>query len=503
MDSSKIVLKVNHLTKEFPGVKALDDVSLDFREGEVHCLIGENGAGKSTLIKAIAGYHSPTSGSISVCGKEYPEMNVSLATECGIQVVYQEFNNVPPLTAAENVFLGVRTNDGPFVDFNGRRKAAKELFDRLGVNLDPDQIVGTMSPAQMQIVEIAKSVSKNAKILIMDEPTAPLTVDEVQLLFGIIRDLKKRGVTIIYISHRLEELFEIGDRISVMRDGKYVCTMDVADATQEKLIAAMVGRKVSQTCPSRNVKIGDEVLRLEHVSGNGDTDINFTLHKGEILGFGGLVGAGRTELMEVIYGAKSLESGQIYFHGNPVSINSPRKGIQTGIGLVPEDRKGKGIFLDKSIAWNTTINCLSRFANGVFGIVRTKEVEAEAEKYQKAFNIKAPSLDQLVGNLSGGNQQKVVLAKTMAADAEIVIFDEPTRGIDVGAKQEIYNLMNELVAQGKSILMVSSDMPELLGMCDRIVVLSEGHQTGILDRHEFDQERILALASISAIKNAG
>ena len=430
-------------------------------------------------------------------------MTVPLAAECGIQVIYQEFNNVPPLTAAENVFLGVRTNPGLFVDFEGRRKAAKELFQRLGVELDPDRIVGTMSPAQMQIVEIAKSVSKNAKILIMDEPTAPLTVDEVKLLFKIIRDLKAQGVTIIYISHRLEELFEIGDRISVMRDGKYVCTMDVKDATQQKLIAAMVGREVSQTCPARsNVIIGEELLRLEHVCGNGDTDINFTLHKGEVLGFGGLVGAGRTELMEVIYGAQPLESGQIYYKGQPVKIDSPRKGIKTGIGLVPEDRKGKGLFLDKNVAWNSTINCLDRFANGTFGLVRTKEVEKEAEKYQKAFNIKTPSLNQLVMNLSGGNQQKVVLAKTMAADAEVIIFDEPTRGIDVGAKQEIYNLMNELAAQGKGILMVSSDMPELLGMCDRIVVISEGRQTGIVDKEDFSQETILSLASISAVKDA-
>ena len=360
-----------------------------------------------------------------------------------------------------------------------------------------------MSPAQMQIVEIAKSVSKNAKILIMDEPTAPLTVDEVKLLFKIIRDLKAQGVTIIYISHRLEELFEIGDRISVMRDGKYVCTMDVKDATQQKLIAAMVGREVSQTCPVRsNVIIGEELLRLEHVCGNGDTDINFTLHKGEVLGFGGLVGAGRTELMEVIYGAQPLESGQIYYKGQPVKIDSPRKGIKTGIGLVPEDRKGKGLFLDKNVAWNSTINCLDRFANGTFGLVRTKEAEKEAEKYQKAFNIKTPSLNQLVMNLSGGNQQKVVLAKTMAADAEVIIFDEPTRGIDVGAKQEIYNLMNELAAQGKGILMVSSDMPELLGMCDRIVVISEGRQTGIVDKEDFSQETILSLASISAVKDA-
>ncbi len=500
--SDNIVLRVDHLTKEFPGVKALDDISMEFREGEVHCLVGENGAGKSTLIKAITGYHAPTSGTITVHGKEYNEMSVRLAAENGIQVIYQEFNNVPPLTAAENVFLGVRTNKGPFVNYEKRRRAAKALFNRLGVDIDPNQPVESMSPAQKQIVEIAKSVSKNAKILIMDEPTAPLTVEEVHLLFQIIHDLKKQGVTIIYISHRLEELFEIGDRITVMRDGQYITTMNVEEATQQKLIAAMVGRTINQTCPSRQVEPGEEVLRVENLCGNGDVNINFTLHKGEILGFGGLVGAGRTELMEVLFGAAPLESGQIYLKGKPVRINTPRKGIRAGIGLVPEDRKGKGLFLDKSVSWNSTINCLDRFAHGIFGLVHAKEVEAEAKKLQKMFQIKAASLSQLVMNLSGGNQQKVVLAKTMAADAQIILFDEPTRGIDVGAKQEIYHLMNDLVSQGKAILMVSSDMPELLGMCDRIVVISEGRQIDILEKSSFDQERILTLASISTMKKA-
>ncbi len=500
--SAQAALSVRHLTKEFPGVRALDDVSMEFREGEVHCLVGENGAGKSTLIKIIAGYHQPTSGTIIVGGQEYDGMTVPQAASCGIQVIYQEFNNVLTLTAAENVFLGVRTNDGPFVDYEGRRKKAAELFDRLGVAIDPDQVVGTMSPAQMQIVEIAKSVSKNARILIMDEPTAPLTVEEVRLLFDIIRDLKKQGVTIIYISHRMEEIFEIADRISVMRDGKYVCTMDIAEATEEKLIAAMVGRTITQTYPERNVEPGEEILRLEHVSGNGDCDISFSLRRGEILGFAGLVGAGRTELMELIYGARPVESGQIFYDGKPVSIHTPRQAIRAGIGMVPEDRKGKGLFMNKGFAWNCVVSILDRFANGVFGLVRTKEVEQHAERYRQAFSIRTTGMDQSVRNLSGGNQQKVVLAKTIGADAEVVILDEPTRGIDVGAKQEIYALMNRLAAEGKAILMVSSDMPELLGMSDRILVIAEGRQTGIVERKDFDQEKILALASISALKTA-
>lgn len=492
-----VVLKVDHLSKKFPGVKALDDVSLEFREGEVHCLIGENGAGKSTLIKAIAGVHAPTSGTITVGGKTYDAMTIKDAAENGIQVIYQEFVNVPVMTAAENVYLGVKTNEGIFVDYEDRKKKAKQLFDMLRVDIDPGETLENMSPAQMQIVEIAKAVSKNAKILIMDEPTAPLTVEEVQMLFKIIRDLKAKGITIIYISHRLEELFEIGDRISVMRDGKYVTTLDAQKATQQELITYMVGREVTQTCPARDTKIGEEILRLENVCGNGDENISFSLHRGEVLGFGGLVGAGRTELMEVIYGAAPLESGQIYFKGEPVKIDSPRKAIEKGIGLVPEDRKRTGVFLNQSIAWNTVINCLGNYCK--HGMIQTKKIDEEAVRFEKKLNIKTSSLAQLVRNLSGGNQQKVSLAKTMAANSEVIIFDEPTRGVDVGAKQEIYELMNMYIAEGKAILMVSSDMPELLGMCDRIVVIAEGKQTGILNRDEFDQEKILELASISAV----
>ena len=492
-ETASAVLKVEHISKEYPGVKALDDISIDFREGEVHALIGENGAGKSTLIKTIAGAIEPDSGTITVNGNTYDRMNVELAKKNGIQVIYQEFTNVRTLSAAENVFLGERTDPGMFVNIKDRERRAKELFARLGVSINPAEIVGGMSPAHQQIVEIAKAVSKNAKIIVMDEPTAPLTVNEVEMLFRIIRDLKKQGITIIYISHRLEELFEISDRITVMRDGQYITTQNTKDMTREKLISYMVGRTVSESCPKRTSGIGKELLRVEHLSGCGDRDISFSLKAGEVLGFGGLVGAGRTELMEVLYGAKQREGGKVFLHGKEIKISHPSDAIACGIGLVPEDRKGKGAFLSQSIAWNTTINCIKKFCTA--GFVNRKLERKKAEEFEQAFSIKTPSLDQKVANLSGGNQQKVVLAKTMAADSDIIIFDEPTRGIDVGAKQEIYELMNQLAAQGKGILMVSSDMPELLGMCDRIVVLAEGRQTGIVEKADFSQERILSLAS--------
>lgn len=495
---AKTILEVRHIVKTYPGVKALDNVSISFREGEVHALIGENGAGKSTLIKVIAGITSPDSGEISVGGKTYSEMNVEQAKKNGIQVIYQEFANVRTLSAAENVFLGEKTNKGLFVNKKEREQMAEEIFKQLGVSMDPSAIVGGMSPACQQIIEIAKAVSRNAKIIFMDEPTAPLTVNEVQMLFRIIRELKAKGVTIIYISHRLEELFEVSDRITVMRDGKYITTQRTSEMDKEKLISYMVGREVSETCPQRKCQIGKELLRAENLSGNGDKDINFTLHQGEIIGFGGLVGAGRTELMEVIFGAKRKNGGKLYLRGKEVDFKHPSEAIFNGIGLVPEDRKGTGIFLPMSIKWNTTINCIRKFSRGIF--VNKEQEQKKAEEFRDKFNIKTPGLNQAVANLSGGNQQKVVLAKTMAADTDIIIFDEPTRGIDVGAKQEIYQLMNELAEQGKGILMVSSDMPELMGMCDKIVVLAEGKQTGILEKKEFNQERILQLASETNIK---
>lgn len=490
---SEAILSVRDIVKKYPGVIAINKLSFEVKEGEVHALIGENGAGKSTLIKTLSGAITPDSGTIYIDGKEFGAMTPKLAKEQGIEVIYQEFTLVPGISAAENVFLGEKTSQGIFVNTKEREARAKALFQQMNVNIDVSGPVKNLSPACQQIVEIAKAVSRNVKILIMDEPTAPLTVSEVDTLFQIVRDLKKKGVTIIYISHRLEELFEIADRVTVMRDGCYVGTENIQDIDRRKLISMMAGREVKESYPSRKNTIGEEVLRVEHLSGNGDKDISFALHKGEILGFAGLVGAGRTELMRVIYGANPIEAGRIFVEGKEVRIRSCQDAIGLGIGYIPEDRKAQGVFLRMSIKWNTVINNLKSFSKGLF--VNRRQEDKVAQEYRDKFQIKTPSLDQKVMNLSGGNQQKVVIAKTLAANCKIIIFDEPTRGIDVGAKQEIYKLMNELVESGCSIIMVSSDMPELLGMSDRVVVLYEGRKTGEVERAEFEQNYVLDLAS--------
>lgn len=498
--SDNIILSVKDIVKTYPGVIAINHVSFDVREGEVHALIGENGAGKSTLIKTLSGAIKPDSGTITVNGKDFTSFIPQLAKEQGISVIYQEFTLVPGISAAENVFLGEKTKKGLFVDIKERERRAQELFDQMGVDVDASKPVRSLSPACQQIVEIAKAVSKNVKILIMDEPTAPLTTNEVETLFRIIHDLKKKGVTIIYISHRLEELFEVADRITVMRDGCYVGTENVEDIDRQKLIAMMAGREMKESFPTRKTEIGEEVLRVEHLTGNGDTDISFNLYKGEVLGFAGLVGAGRTELMRVIYGANPAESGKIFLDGKEVQIRSCSDAIRLGIGYIPEDRKNQGVFLRMSIKWNTVINNIRQYCKGIF--VDNKAEDNVAAEYQERFQIKTPSLEQKVNNLSGGNQQKVVIAKTLAANSRIIIFDEPTRGIDVEAKQEIYKLMNELIESGHSIIMVSSDMPELLGMSDRIIVIAEGRKNGEIRKEEFDQNYILDLASGGNVKEA-
>ena len=491
--SGKVILSTQHLTKLYPGVRANDDISIEIEEGEIHAIVGENGAGKSTLIKMIAGAHEPTSGTITIDGNVYKSLKPEQAREMGIEVIYQEFNLIPGMSCAENIYLNKRTNRGLIVNSKERSAMAKELFSSLGVDIDPDRPVGTYSPGYMQIVEISKAISQNVRILIMDEPTAPLTVSEVNLFFRIIHDLKKKGITIIYISHRLEEIFEIADRVSVFRDGKYIETMPISQTNRQELINKMVGRELTESYPIRQVSIGEEVLRVKNLCGNGVKNINFSVHRGEILGFAGLVGAGRTELMNVIYGAAKKDSGEIYIHGKPALLKSPTEGIRHGIGLIPEDRKNAGVFQRWSINWNTVVMCLKKVSRH-FMIDPNKEKQL-AEKYIQELGVRTPSAEQLVMNLSGGNQQKVVLAKTLAAETEILIFDEPTRGIDVGAKQEIYQLMNKLVSEGHAILMVSSDMPELLGMSDRVVVLCEKEQVGIVEKQDFSQERILDLAS--------
>lgn len=488
------VLEVKNITKTYPGVVALDNVSFDVEKGEILALIGENGAGKSTVIKTIAGAINPDSGTIIIDGKEYNKLTPSIAKEAGIGVVYQELNLVPSLSIAENIFLGDKVGSQKFMpDFKEMKERSEEIMADLGVKIDVNTQVQMLSTAQMQIVEIAKAVVKNCKVLIMDEPSASIPMAEVGNMFRIVRRLKEKGVSVIYISHRLEELFELCDRVTVFRDGQYVVTRNVADITKKDLIKYMIGRELNEKFPTRNVEIGETVLEVKDLTGNGDFHINMEVKKGEILGLAGLVGAGRTELAKMICGDVKPESGEIIVNGKHMKAASAADGVELGIGLVPEDRKLEGVFLNYTIEWNIPIMSMKKISNG--GIINFKKLDKMVETYVDVLAIKTPSLKQEVRNLSGGNQQKVVVAKVLAANNDILIFDEPTRGIDVGAKQEIYKLMNTLVEQGKTILMISSEMEELLGMSDRIVVLHEGKVSGELSKDKFSQDRVLELAS--------
>ena len=468
-------------------------MSIAFKEGEVHALVGENGAGKSTFIKTIAGAIHPTSGEICIDGVSYPHLEPAQALNLGVAVVYQEMIQMEAMTVMDNIFMGIDDNKGFFVNDRERAAKTRELLERFRCNVSPKALIRELSMANRQIIEIAKAVVKNAKLVIMDEPTASITVEEQKRLFEIVRELKAQGVTVIYISHRLEELAEICDRVSVLRDGKYVTTVNMAETDKHQLISLMVGRELSESYPSKPACGEEVVLRTENLCGNGLENINIELHRGEILGFGGLVGAGRTELMHLLYGAAKKTSGHIYMGDKEVNFHTPADGLKAGIGLIPEDRKYQGCFLEKPLFWNISISNIDTLSHG--GFVDTKAEMEQAEEYKGKMRIKAPTMTQQALSLSGGNQQKVVIAKAMAALPDILIFDEPTRGIDVGARAEIYQMMVELTEQGKSILMVSSDMEELLGMSERIVVLYDGHQAGVLNKDEFSQETILTLAS--------
>ena len=486
------VLTLQNVTKQYPGVTALDDVSIEFEEGEIHALVGENGAGKSTLIKVISGAIVPEKGQIIVGGKSYAHLTPPESLGLGIAVVYQELIQLESMTVMENIFL---SEMGEHFIPNRREycRRAKELLDNFGVQIDPNAKLGSLSTACRQIVEIAKAVCHNARFVIFDEPTAAITVEEQKTLFEIIRKLKRDGVTIVYISHRLDEIFEICDRVTVLRDGQFVKTLKVTETDKYGLINLMVGRELKEIYPEHGDAEEDVILKCDKLTGNGVKDISFTLRRGEILGFAGLVGAGRTELMHLIYGAAKLESGEMFLEGKPLKLKDPSDAVRSGIGLIPEDRKMQGCFLDQTIAWNVSITNIRELSHPL--VVDAKAERSQAKKFVERLKIKTPGITQQPGNLSGGNQQKVVLAKVLAAKSDLIIFDEPTRGIDVGARFEIYSLMVELAKQGKSILMVSSDMEELLGMSDRIVVLHEGKKTGELKRSEFSQEEVLRLAS--------
>lgn len=491
--ASQRILELKNISKIFPGVKALDDVSMEFKQGEVHALMGENGAGKSTLIKILTGAHAPNTGSIILDGKTYTHFTPIQAISLGISAIYQEFNLIPYLDISENIFYGRELKKGLFLDKKKMVELTKNHCESMGVRFDPKTLVKDLGVAHQQIIEIIKSISRDARIIIMDEPSAPLTNREIEALFAIIRKLKEKGITIIYISHRLEEIFEICDRITIMRDGKYITTKIVSETTRPELISAMVGRDLVEVYPEKNNSGHEVILEVKGLNSSKLKNINFQLKKGEILGIGGLVGAGRTELARSIFGADPIDTGEIILNQQKIKINSPEDAIQNGIGLLPEDRKQHGLILGLSIKENITYGILKSISQK--GVIKKHKEESMCSSLINDLTIKTPSMLQIARNLSGGNQQKVVIAKWLASKCDILIFDEPTRGIDVGAKQEIYFLLKRLAEEGKSIIMISSEMPELLGMSDRILVMNEGTITGEINAEDYSQEKILELAS--------
>ncbi len=485
------VLSLSHITKFYPGVVALNDISLSFAAGEVHAIVGENGAGKSTFIKTITGAIKPDKGEITLQHDTFPCITPNIARTHGIECIYQEFNLIDALSAAENICYGKRM--GKLVNQKEMNKIAQDVFNQFGIDIDPGTPVRELSSAQKQIVEISKAITKSPRILILDEPTASLTVSEIEILMKIIAQMKAYGATIIYISHRLEEIFEVSDRVSVLRDGKYITTLKTKETDRPELIKYMVGRELSEAYPKRKTEQGDVALELRNLTGNGVKNISLKAYNNEVLGVAGLVGAGRTEIMKVVFGAEHRQWGKVLVNGKEVNIKTPKDAMEYGIGLIPEDRKLEGCFLMESISWNIVYNVIRKISR--FLKIDSRKEKEIAESYFNRLRIKAPSLEQKVLNLSGGNQQKVVVAKALAADTSIIIFDEPTRGIDVGAKHEIYELMNELCQEGKCIIMITSDMEELLGMSDRIVVFAEQQMAGELTKENFSQEAILELAS--------
>ncbi|MFS9153101.1 sugar ABC transporter ATP-binding protein [Streptococcus infantis] len=495
--SHPVILEMKGIVKSFGPVKALKGVDLDLRAGEVHALMGENGAGKSTLMKVLTGIYDANEGTIHYNGKQVTYSKPKDAMEDGIVIVHQELNMMNHLTVAQNIFIGREEfRHNWLIDDGASIKKAKKLFDLLKLDINPTEKVGNLTVGKQQMVEIAKALSMDAKVIVFDEPTAALTESEINELFVIIDDLRSKGVGIIYISHRMDEIARITDRVTVMRDGEYVGTVNTKDTTKDEIIAMMVGRTIYED-PKAASAVADDapvVLEVKNLNaGSSVKDVSFQLRKGEILGFSGLMGAGRTEVARLLFGADKKESGTIFVNGKEVTINSPQDAIREGIGYLSEDRKRYGCIVDMTIANNTVMTNLDKYIKG--GLIDDAEIVKVSDEFVKQLRTKTPSSKQLVRNLSGGNQQKVVIAKWLEQNSDILIFDEPTRGIDVGAKSEIYTLMNDLVAQGKSIIMISSELTEILRMSDRIVVMCEGRKTGELDISQATQERILALAT--------
>jgi ribose transport system ATP-binding protein len=495
---SSTLLKMEGISKSFPGVKALSDVQLELRSSEVHALVGENGAGKSTLMKVLTGIYQRDSGKIMLEGKEVDVPNTKAAQELGIGIVHQELNLASDLTVAQNIFIGREPRKGfkLWLDEKKLNQDAQDLIKRLNLKLNPEDYVGDLTVAKQQMVEIAKALSFNSKILIMDEPTAALTDSEIDALFEIIDQLRQSGVGIVYISHRMDELKRITDRMTIMRDGSYIGTVNTKKATIDEIISMMVGRKITVgTTPEIKTRNNETVLEVKGLNrGSILKDINFDLRKGEILGFAGLMGAGRTEVARAIFGADPIDSGEIYIKGKQIKNKNPYEAVGNGIGYLSEDRKQFGVMLDMDVKSNIAISSLNKFSQ-FLGWANAQQISNNAEEMVDKLKIKTPSMDQQVKLLSGGNQQKVVIAKWLTRDCDILIFDEPTRGIDVGAKGEIYKLLNDLAAQGKSIIMISSELPEILRMSHRIITMCEGRITGELVNENVTQEMIMSYAT--------
>ena len=492
---NEVIVSMNNISKSFPGVKALDHVKFELRSGEVMALLGENGAGKSTLMKILSGVYTRDEGTMEIFGKSYDDLTPKQAQEAGVAIIHQELNMCRHLTVTENMFLGREVKGGLSLNNAKMRKEAKRVLDDLRIDISPDQIVGDLPVSKQQMVEIAKALSIDARILIMDEPTSSLTAKEIDDLFRIIRKLRDEGRGIVYISHRLEELSHIVDRVTIMRDGQYITDGNFKDMDMDYIIKNMVGREIKEKFPRVECRKGKKIFEVKNLNaGKMVRDINFSLYEGEIVGFAGLMGAGRTETTRAIFGVDPKDSGEFYVDGKKIEVNCPMDAIRNGVVLAPEDRKKDGLCTKLSIRQNLALPNLDLVCNKM-GVINSGKEDALCEKAVKDLQIKTPNVEIDSGNLSGGNQQKVVVGKWLARDSRVVIFDEPTRGIDVGAKAEIYKIIEELACKGKGIIIISSEMPELIGLSQRIIVLHEGEQTGELRGKEMTQENIMTLAS--------
>ncbi len=495
MRMNEVIVSMQGISKSFPGVKALDNVRFELRSGEVMALLGENGAGKSTLMKILSGVYTRDAGTIEIFGKSYGDLTPKQAQAVGVAIIHQELNMCRHLTVAENMFLGREIYKGFMLDNAAMEREAARVLGELKIDISPRQVVGDLPVSKQQMVEIAKALSTNARVLIMDEPTSALTSKEIDDLFRIIRQLRANGCGIVYISHRLEELAHIVDRVTIMRDGQYITSMNFQDVTLDEIIAHMVGREIKEKFPRVECEKGKKVFEVKHLNaGRMVRDVSFELYEGEIVGFAGLMGAGRTETTRAIFGVDPKESGEILLDGKPVSIRSPQDAIQAGIVLAPEDRKKDGLCTKLSIRHNIALPNLDLLCNRL-GVVSTTKEDAMCDQAVDNLKIKTPNVDVDAGNLSGGNQQKVVVGKWLARNSRVVMFDEPTRGIDVAAKVEIYNLMNQLKQQGIAVMFVSSEMPEVMGIADRIIVMCDGRITGELSARETTQNEILTYAT--------